>query len=110
VPLRLATLFAAQSFDFATFVVMVARHGATSEANPVIGSLFVALGWPAVVAVKAAVIALVGGLTMLGSAHRHDRRIWAVVGGLPLAIAIAAGLVGGITNAATYLEWAHRVV
>jgi hypothetical protein len=29
--------------------------------------------------------------------------VWAMVGGLPLAVAIAAGLIGGITNAATYL-------
>ena len=28
---------------------------------------------------------------------------WALIGGIPLALAIAAGLIGGITNASTYL-------
>ena len=107
-PLRLATLFAAQSFDFATFTVMVARHGAVSEANPIVSGLFAALGLPAVLAVKGALVLLVAALTVTGTA-RGGRRVWAMVAGLPLAIAIAAGLVGGITNAATYFEWVHRV-
>jgi len=100
--LRLATLFLAQAFDLATFSVMVARHGAGAEANPLVSDLFVTYGMPAVVVAKLALVLLVGALSV--AALAQDRRgLWAVVGGLPLAFAIAAGLIGGITNAANLL-------
>ncbi len=100
--LRVATLFLAQSFDLATFSVMVARHGAGAEANPIVSDLFATYGMTAVVVIKFVLIFVVAGLSLAASG-RGRRGIWALVGGLPLAIAIAAGLIGGITNAATYL-------
>jgi hypothetical protein len=100
--LRLATLFLAQALDLATFSVMVGRHGAAAEANPLVSDLFLAYGMPAVVAAKLALVVLVGALSVAASTQRHGR-VWSVVGGLPLAIAIAFGLIGGITNAATFL-------
>lgn len=100
--LRVATLVLAQSFDLATFSVMVARHGATAEANPFVSNMFEMYGMPAVVIVKFVLILMVAGLSLAASG-RGGRGLWALVGGLPLAIAIAAGLIGGITNAATYL-------
>lgn len=101
--LRLATLFLAQAFDLATFSVMVARHGVAAEANPIVNDLFLAYGMPAVVAAKVALVVLVGALSV--SAWAQGRRgVWSVVGGLPLALAITAGLIGGITNAATFLN------
>jgi hypothetical protein len=100
--LRLATLFLAQAFDLATFSIMVARHGAGAEANPIVSDLFDSLGMPAVVVAKLALVLLVGALFVM--AHTRDRRgVWALIGGLPLALAITAGLIGGITNAATFL-------
>lgn len=99
--LRVVTLFLAQSFDLATFSVMVSRHGATAEANPIVSDLFDSFGMPAVVFAKFALILLVAGLSLAASGR--GRGVWAIVGGLPLAVAIAAGLIGGITNAATYL-------
>lgn len=101
--LRIATLMLAQAFDLATFSVMVARHGHTAEANPIVSDLFVAYGMPAVVLAKLALVILVGALWVSASAQRDGKRVWAVVGGLPLALAITAGLIGGITNAATFL-------
>jgi hypothetical protein len=101
--LRLATLFLAQAFDLATFSVMVARHGAAAEANPLVSDLFVSYGMPAMVFAKLALVVLVGALWVSASARSGDR-VWAVVGGLPLALAITAGLIGGITNAATFLN------
>jgi hypothetical protein len=100
--LRVATLFLAQTFDLATFSVMVARHGPGAEANPLVSDLFDTYGMPAVVVVKFALVLGVAGLSLAAS-RREGRGVWALVGGLPLAIAIAAGLIGGITNAATYL-------
>jgi hypothetical protein len=101
--LRFLTLFAAQAFDFATFHAMVARTGASAEANPLVQGLFVALGTPAVALAKVALIALVIALGVAAAA-RGRQGTWAAVGGLPLALAIAAGLIGGITNAATILQ------
>ena len=100
--LRVATLFLAQTFDLATFSIMVARHGASAEANPIVSDLFDSYGMPAVVVVKFVLILMVAGLSV-AAAGQGRRGVWAMVGGLPLAIAIAAGLIGGITNAATYL-------
>ena len=101
--LRLATLFLAQAFDLATFSVMVARHGAMAEANPIVNDLFDTFGMPAVVFAKLALVVLVGTLCM-AAWSRGNRGAWSVVGGLPLALAIAAGLIGGITNTAALLR------
>jgi len=103
VRLRFLTLFAAQGFDFATFHTMVAQNGAAAEANPFVHGLFVTLGTPAVVAAKVALIALVVALGVAAAA-RGRQGPWRAVGGLPLALAITAGLIGGITNAATILH------
>lgn len=100
--LRLATLALAQAVDLATFSVMVARHGVRAEANPIVSDLFLAHGMVAVVAAKLALVVLVGALSVAAWAHGR-RGAWSVVGGLPLALAIAAGLIGGITNAAAFL-------
>jgi len=100
--LRLVTLVIAQAFDLATFHVMVARFGLSAEANPIVQHLFESNGMPALFAAKIALVLLTGSLTVL-SAVRGGHSIWAIVGGLPLALAIAAGLIGGITNAAVVL-------
>ena len=129
--MRLVTLAIAQAFDFATFSVMIGAHGVGAEANPLVKSLFLNLGTPAVVVAKIALVtligalvvaaalrggqgrwALVGGMRALGSwggprvgaAGRGGAQgRWALVGGMPLALGIAAGLIGGITNAAVIL-------
>jgi hypothetical protein len=101
--LRFATLFLAQAFDLATFSVMVARHGSTAEANPLVNDLFDTLGMPAVVFAKLALVVLISGLCLAASS-RGSRGVWSMIGGLPLALAIAAGLIGGITNTATLLR------
>ena len=100
--LRIATLALAQAIDLATFAVMVGRRGPLAEANPVVADLYEQMGMPAVVLAKLALVMLVAGL-VLASAARGRRGIWAIVGGVPLALAIAAGLIGGISNASTYL-------
>ena len=101
-PLRLATLVTAQLFDLGTFMTMVTLRGPSSEANPLVASLLGTMGMPALVFAKVAVVVLVGSLLAAGAA-RGRRGPWAVVAGLPLALAIVFGLIGGITNAATIL-------
>jgi hypothetical protein len=101
--LRLATLVLAQAFDLATFNVMVARHGLIAEANPLVSHLFGSMGMSALVFAKLAIVLLTAALCIAASA-RGGRGVWAVVGGLPLAVAIAGGLIGGITNTASFLN------
>ena len=101
--LRLATLALAQAFDLATFSVMVTKYGATAEANPLVSDMFVSYGMPAVVLAKLALVVLVGALSV-AAFSKGRRGVWSVVGGLPLALAIAGGIIGGITNTATFLR------
>jgi hypothetical protein len=101
--LRFLTLLAAQGLDFATFHAMVASHGAQAEANPIVNELFIALGTPAVAVAKVLLIGLVIALGVAAAA-RGRQGIWSTIGGLPLTLAIVAGLIGGITNAAVILH------
>ena len=101
-PLRLATLFAAQLFDLGTFMTMVSWHGVNAEANPLVVELFSSLGISALVVAKVALVVLVGSLLVAGAA-RGRQGAWSIVAGLPLSLAIAFGLIGGITNTATIL-------
>ena len=101
--LRLATLILAQWLDLATFSVMVHRVGPAAEANPFVAGLFLSHGLPAVAIAKVALIVLVGALAVAAVGH-GNRRVWSLVGGVPLALAIAAGLIGGITNVASFLR------
>ena len=82
---------------------MVARHGASAEANPLVSDLFDTFGMSVVVIAKLALVVLIGALCIAASS-RGNRGIWSMVGGLPLALAIAAGLIGGITNTAALLR------
>jgi hypothetical protein len=100
--LRFMTLAIAQAFDFATFTVMVRSHGVMAEANPLVQSMFVSLGTPAVALAKAALVALIVALGIM-AAVRGGKGLWSVIGGMPLALGIAGGIIGGITNAAVIL-------
>jgi hypothetical protein len=101
--LRFMTLAIAQAFDFATFFVMVRIHGATAEANPLVQRMFLALGTPAIALSKIALVTLIVALA-IAAAARGGKGRWSVVGGLPLALGITVGLIGGITNASVILH------
>lgn len=108
--LRLATLALAQALDLWTFGLMVARHGIAAEANPIVASLFLGSGLPALVAGKIALVIAIGALAWAGALAVREvgrrgsgARTWAAIRGVPLALAITAGLIGGITNAAVLL-------
>jgi len=101
--LRLSTLILAQLLDLVTFDVMVHRVGPEAEANPFVSDLFLAAGMPAVAVAKIALILLVGSLVVAAYGN-GERRVWALVGGVPLALGISVGLIGGITNVATFLK------
>ena len=98
--LPVLTMAVAQFFDFGTFVVMVERHGAGAEANPLVAGILSGLGVPAAALVKAALVLLVAATVSIlvqNPDSRARRRVAAVV----LGVGIVAGLIGGCTNALT---------
>jgi hypothetical protein len=96
---RLAALLAAQLFDFGTFTVMVSRHGIVSETNPIVAHGFVAFGLPLVAVAKGALVLLVGSiLVILGRAWAAAPMTRRVATSVAL-VAVASGLLGGISNA-----------
>ncbi len=95
----------AQTLDLATFSVMVARarrqRRGESDRRPEpvrCRSACRRSSWS-----SSSSSTLVAALALAAAGHAATAELWAMVGGLPLAVAIAAGLIGGITNAATYL-------
>jgi hypothetical protein len=111
VVLRLATLSLAQGLDLWTFQLMVGRHGIAAEANPLVADLFMGSGIAPLIAGKIALVIAVGALAVAGAIavrssldRVRDSRIWAAVRGVPVALAITAGLIGGITNTAVILS------
>jgi hypothetical protein len=100
--LALLTVTAAQLLDLATFVRMVAGHGALAEANPLVRSILVEHGVPVLAVAKIAVLALVVAViaTLAGRTGvvEHRRTV-----GVLVALAIVAGVIGGWSNAAVIL-------
>ncbi len=98
VRLRLAALLAAQLFDYATFTLMVERHGIAAEANPIVANGFASFGLPMVAIAKLALVVLVGAVIVLlgrgGPRHPATPRL----AGLVAVLAVGAGLVGGLSN------------
>jgi hypothetical protein len=95
----LLTMVAAQLLDLMTFLAMVRRVGIGGEANPLVVSLFEDGGVPTVVLAKLGLVVLVGSVAVALLAMRSHavRR----AGGMLLAAAIVAGILGGWTNALT---------
>jgi hypothetical protein len=91
----LAALIAAHLFDFASFVLMTARHGLEAEINPVVVALAEGHGIVGLTLAKFVSVVLVG-TTVAIIAPKRRRLAMAV-----LVVGIAAGVVGGISNIAT---------
>jgi len=95
---RLATLFAAQLFDFGTFTIMVGHHGIEAEANPLIAQGFMSFGMPILAAGKIAQVVLVGSiLVILGRVIATGTRTHRIATSVAL-LAVAGGLLGGVSN------------
>jgi hypothetical protein len=92
----------AQLLDLGTFIRMIGLHGVAAEANPVVAHLLVGEGLPFVAVAKIAALALVvASLVVL--AGRGDRLGYPRLVALIAFVAIAAGLLGGWTNAGAIL-------
>jgi hypothetical protein len=96
--LAILAVTAAQLLDLATFTRMVSVHGPRVEANPVVAFLLTDLGLPFVAVAKiAALSVVVAVITVLAgrdgvAAHRK-------IAGAVVAVAVVAGIVGGLSNA-----------
>ena len=100
--LAVLVLTIAQLLDLGTFVRMIWAHGAASEANPLVATLLLGHGLPFVAIAKIAALSFVVAAIVVLAGRldrpRHPRLAAAVV-----VAAIAAGLVGGWSNAAVIL-------
>ena len=95
-PIALGMLALAHFFDWASFLVMIARHGLGAEANPIVVTLFEESGVPGVTLAKLATVAFAALLAVLLAPQR--RRMAMVL----VTFGVAAGLVGGFSNVATF--------
>lgn len=91
-PVVLGVLALAHFFDWASFLVMIARHGLEAEANPIVVALVEEVGVPGVTLAKVATVAFAAGLAMLIAPKRP--RIAMVV----LTFGVVVGMIGGISN------------
>jgi hypothetical protein len=100
--LALLAVTIAQMLDLGTFVRMVGLHGASVEGNPIVAHLLEGFGLPFVAVAKVAVLSVVVAVIVVLAGRdegvRH-RRLAATVA----AIAVAAGIVGGVSNAIVIL-------
>jgi uncharacterized membrane protein len=96
-PFRLATVLAAQLFDFGTFTVMIARHGIVSEMNPLVAQGFTYFGMPILVLMKAALVLLLSSIIILLDRNRSVRPPGPAATFVTV-LGVVGGLVGGISN------------
>ena len=90
-----AVLALAHFFDYASFLVMVDKHGLSAEANPIVVILAQEMGLPGLTLAKVATVAFAGLLMVIIAPKRRRLAM-----GL-LMFGVAAGLVGGVSNVAT---------
>jgi hypothetical protein len=93
------TMAVAQLLDLVTFDLMVREVGARAEANPLVGALFGAYGFPVVATAKVALLALVTAVVAVLTAAPAGRAQGAIIG-IVLGVAILAGVVGSASNMA----------
>lgn len=93
--ISLGVLALAHAFDYASFLVMVERHGLAAEANPIVVEIALFAGLPGLTLAKVLTVGFASLLLLLIIPHRRKLAM-----GL-LTFGICAGLVGGISNVAT---------
>jgi|SRR3972149_1652706 len=94
-PAALGVLALAHLFDWASFLVMITRHGLGAEANPIVVTLLEETGVPGVTLAKLATVVFAAGLAVVIATKR--RRMAMVL----LTFGVVTGTVGGLSNIAT---------
>lgn len=95
---RLATLLAAQLFDFGTFTLMIGKHGIAAELNPIVAQGFETYGLPVLILTKLALVVLLASIVVLLTREVPSRRTIPGLAALVTICAVIGGLVGGISN------------
>ena len=98
---RLAAIFAAQLFDFATFMIMVKLHGIDAELNPLVARGFDAGGFPGLLVGKIALIVLLSSTIVIIGRNAAPRTSSARLAASITVLAVCAGVFGGFSNAIT---------
>ena len=93
--IALGVLALAHFFDYASFLVMIDKHGLAAEANPIVVQLAEQAGLPGLTLAKIATVAFAAILMTLIAPRRRRLAM-----GL-LMFGVAAGLLGGLSNIAT---------
>ena len=88
-------LIIAHAADYATFVLMVARHGLTTELNPIVVSIANEYGLALLTVAKFATVLLVAATFLV--VGRTRPRVAAAV----LAVGVFVGGIGTLSNIAT---------
>jgi hypothetical protein len=97
-PFRLVSVLVAQLFDFATFTIMVGVHGIGTELNPLVAQGFATFGMPMLVLMKIALVVLLTSTIVVLSQDRRAGRSVLDLAALITVLAVAGGLIGGISN------------
>ena len=92
----IAILALAHFFDYATFLILVSRHGLAAEANPIVVRIAQAAGIPGLTLAKVLTVAFAATLMVLIA----PRRRWLAYG--LLTFGVLMGLIGGISNVASF--------
>ncbi|MDP8904654.1 MAG: hypothetical protein M3N29_04955 [Chloroflexota bacterium] len=95
-PAALGALVLAHLFDLVSFLEMIGRHGLAAEANPLVVVLHDQIGLPGLTFAKAVSVAI--GATVFVLLAPQRRRLAMTV----LMFGIGAGLLGGVSNVATW--------
>lgn len=91
-----AALALAQLFDYGTFVLLVQRHGLAAEANPIVVHIAQTAGLLGLTVAKVGTVVFALALVLLILPRRPKLAM------VLLAFGVAAGLVGGISNVASF--------
>ena len=92
----LAVLALAHLFDYASFLVLIDRHGLAAEANPIVVEIAQTAGLPGLTLAKVATVAFAAVLMVVIAPRRRKLAMALLVFG------VCAGLVGGVSNVASF--------
>jgi hypothetical protein len=91
----IAVLVLAHTFDYVSFLAMIARYGLQAELNPLVVMMAQEVGLPGLTVAKIATVVLAASAALI--VGRRRPRVAVVV----MLLGVAAGMVGGFSNAAT---------
>jgi hypothetical protein len=92
----IALLALSHAFDYVSFLFMTARHGLAAELNPIVVLLAQNVGLPGLTVAKVAAVVVAASAIAIVARRRPRVAIMVMI------LGSAAGMVGGLSNVATY--------